>query len=95
MKIREQKATSEFRRCVRRVARRGWDLSRLVAVIDKLAADAPPSSLFRDHPLSGQFVGKRECHVTSVTDDWVLVYQKVGATDLYLYATGTHSDVFG
>ena len=41
------------------------------------------------------FFGKRECHVTSITDSWVLVYHKSDDNRLYLHGTGTHADVFG
>ena len=63
--------------------------------MEKLRDDAPPTELFKDHPLSGNFIGKRECHVTSITDNWVLVYHKTDDNRLYLHGTGTHADVFG
>ncbi|MBR5548766.1 MAG: type II toxin-antitoxin system YafQ family toxin [Kiritimatiellae bacterium] len=87
--------TSAFKRCFKLLERRHWDLTKLGNVILKLANDAPASELFKDHPLSGNFVGKRECHVTSITDNWILVYHKTDNNELYLHATGTHSDVFG
>jgi len=87
--------TSEFKRCVKLLDRRQWDLAPLWAVIAKLANDAPSEQLFRDHPLAGPFSGKRECHVTSISDNWVLVYHKTGDNSLYLHGTGTHADVFG
>ena len=93
--MRAKVPTSEFKRCVKLLNRRHWDLSPLIQVIDKLAIDVPSSELFKDHPLTGNFAGKRECHVTSVTDNWVLVYHKTGADTLVLHATGTHANVFG
>lgn len=92
--MREIVKTSEFKRCVKLLNRRHWDLSLLASLIDKLAVDVPSESLFKDHPLSGPFVGKRECHVTSITDNWILVYHKTDTNRLYLHSTGTHSDVF-
>jgi mRNA interferase YafQ len=44
----------------------------------------------RDHPLSGNWIGHRECHIAP---DWLLIY-KVDAEGLYLVRTGTHSDLF-
>ena len=87
--------TSEFKRCVKLLARRRWDLTPLVKTMDMLAADVPSSELYKDHPLSGRFAGKRECHVTNITDNWVLVYHKTDDNRLYLHGTGTHADVFG
>ena len=87
--------TSLFKRCFKLLERRHWDLGKLATVITKLANDAPATELFKDHPLSGRFSGMRECHVTSITDDWVLVYHKTNTNRLYLHATGMHSDIFG
>ncbi len=93
--MRQINRTSEFKRCFKLLVRRRWNLEPLAAVILKLANDTPAEQLFKDHPLSGRFVGKRECHVTSITDNWVLVYHKTDDNRLYLHATGTHADVFG
>ena len=86
--------TSNFKRCFKRLLKRHWDLLPLADVIRKLASDVPSDQLFKDHPLAGKFVNKRECHVTSVTDDGGVVYHKEG-DELHLHATGTHLDVFG
>ena len=58
-----------------------------------LAMDEPLPPKYKDHSLSGEFVGCRECHIQP---DWLLVYQKEGQ-DLYLILvrTGSHSDIFG
>ena len=46
----------------------------------------------RDHALTGEFKGFRECHITP---DWLLVYRKFESTlILSLLRTGTHSDLF-
>ena len=93
--MRQINRTSEFKRCFKLLERRHWDLTPLADVIQKLANDVPVGQLFKDHQLSGNFVGKRECHVTSITDNWVLVYHKTDDNRLYLHGTGTHADVFG
>jgi mRNA interferase YafQ len=57
-----------------------------------LAAGEPLPAKNKDHPLSGDYAGCRECHITP---DWLLIYE---TTDkelvLYLLRTGTHSDLF-
>ena len=45
----------------------------------------------RDHPLSGDFVHYRECHIEP---DWLLVY-KMTPAEVYFVRTGSHSDLFG
>ena len=47
----------------------------------------------KDQPLSGDWVGHRECHIQP---DWLLVYRYDNdVLVLTLSRTGTHSDLFG
>jgi len=67
-------------------------MSLITEVIKKLAAGEPLPERNKDHPLSGDYAGCRECHVTP---DWLLIYEIVDETlMLYLTMTGTHSDLF-
>ena len=86
------KPTTKFQRDLKRVQKRGYDISLLTAIIKKLAAGEQLPEKNRDHELSGNFAGCRECHVTP---DWLLVYE-IADKDLILYLTrtGTHSDLF-
>jgi len=86
------KPTSKFKKDLKRVQRRGYDIGLLTAVIEKLAAGEALDSSFSDHPLKGVYAGCRECHVTP---DWLLIYKISGKTlFLFLTRTGTHSDLF-
>ena len=61
-------------------------------VVDKLAAGESLDEKYRDHPLLGDYVGMRECHITP---DWLLIYQvRENEVVLFLSRTGTHSDLF-
>ncbi len=61
-------------------------------VIKKLANGEELPARNRDHVLSGDYAGLRECHVTP---DWLLVYEiDDESIILYLTRTGTHSDLF-
>lgn len=84
--------TTKFQRDLKRVQKRGYDISLLTAIIKKLAAGEQLPEKHRDHELSGNFAGCRECHVTP---DWLLIYE-IADKDLILYLTrtGTHSDLF-
>ncbi len=44
----------------------------------------------KDHALSGEWSGHRECHIES---DWLLIY-KVGQRTITFERTGTHADLF-
>lgn len=49
--------------------------------------------LNRDHALTGNWSGHRECHIQP---DWLLVYRiEDDVLVLTLARTGTHSDLFG
>lgn len=86
------KPTSKFQKDLKRIQKRGFDLSLLTAVIKKLAAGEPLPEKNRDHLLSGNFSGCRECHIAP---DWLLIYELDGENlFLYLTRTGTHSDLF-
>ncbi len=58
----------------------------------KLAAQLPLPDKNRDHALTGDYIGFRECHIRP---DWLLVY-RVDGEDLilFLFRTGTHTDLF-
>ena len=47
---------------------------------------------YRDHNLSGNYAGCRECHITP---DWLLIYEiQNDELILCLTRTGSHSDLF-
>ena len=55
-----------------------------------LINDEPLPERFRDHPLSGEWVGFRDCHVKP---DLVLIYEKPDAEILRLVRLGSHSEL--
>jgi len=86
------KPTSVFRKDLKRIQRRGYDIGLLSEVIEKLAAGETLDAVFNDHPLRGKYVDCRECHITP---DWLLIYKFSGSTlFLFLTRTGTHADLF-
>ena len=81
-----------FKKDYKRIIRRGYDVRLLEKVITTLAEQEPLPEVYRDHSLSGDYIGCRECHITS---DWLLIYAiKNDELVLYLTRTGTHSDLF-
>ena len=83
--------TSKFQKDLKRVKKRGYDIDLLTDIIKKLAAGEPLPAKNKDHDLSGDYVGCRECHITP---DWLLIY-RIDRYALYLDRTGTHADLFG
>ncbi|WP_071133056.1 type II toxin-antitoxin system YafQ family toxin [Alterileibacterium massiliense] len=86
------KPTSKFQKDLKKISKRGYDLSLLKNVINILAREEELPAKYKDHPLKGNFVNCRECHITP---DWLLIYEKT-EDELYLYLTrtGTHSDLY-
>ena len=84
--------TKKFQKDLKRVQRRGYDLSLLTEILKKLANGESLPEKNRDHLLTGNFSGCRGCHITP---DWLLVYE-IYEEELLLYLTrtGTHSDLF-
>jgi mRNA interferase YafQ len=86
------KTTSRFRKDYKLAQKRGLDLSLLGTVIDTLLAEKPLDPKYKDHSLTGDYSGFRECHILP---DWLLIYS-IHQELLILTAsrTGTHSDLF-
>lgn len=84
--------TGRFKKDLKSVIKRGYNIDLLGVVVDTLAAGQELPAKYRDHVLIGNYKGCRECHITS---DWLLIYEIDGdELILYLTRTGTHSDLF-
>ena len=64
--------SAKFRRDYKRIQKQGKDVRRLRAVVDTLAAEKPLERKYKDHAMSGDFIGHRECHIEP---DWLLIYK--------------------
>ena len=86
------KPTTQFKRDLKTIQKRGYNLKQLTDIIQLLADGQKLPLKNRDHALSGNYFHCRECHITP---DWLLIYEIV-EKDLLLYLTrtGTHSDLF-
>jgi mRNA interferase YafQ len=88
--MRSLSRTSQFKKDVKKVEKRGKDLRKLRAVLDLLIDAKPLPDSLRDHALQGEFKGSRDLHIEP---DWLLIYT-VEQNHLRLERTGTHSDLF-
>lgn len=64
----------------------------LVPVLMDLASDQALAPRYRDHELTGDWAGYRECHLKP---DLLLIYRKIGEDLLTLARLGSHSELFG
>lgn len=84
--------SNQFRKDLKLAAKRGYDINKIKEIIARLANGEVLEAKFRDHLLTGDYGGFRECHIQP---DWLLVYQiHNGRLILFLARTGTHSDLF-
>ena len=97
------KVTGKYTKSVKRMAKRGYDISQLDTIVGILSSRNLTSDeihKYRDHPLSGKYSGYRDIHIGGSSSDWVLIYKIEGSsviledTVLILKDTGTHSDLF-
>ena len=88
--MRTIRRTSQFKKDVKRMGKRGKKFGEFKEVISKLATGKKLDAKYRDHLLVGQYKGSRECHIEP---DWLLIYE-LTEIELVLVRTGTHSDLF-
>lgn len=86
------KPTTQFRKDYKRSMKRGMKIELLDQIIASLAMGEPLPEKNRDHELSGDWIGHRECHIQP---DWLLIYRiEDDVLVLTLVRNGTHSDLF-
>ncbi|MBS3969455.1 MAG: type II toxin-antitoxin system YafQ family toxin [Clostridia bacterium] len=86
------KPTNRFRKDYKLMEKRNLEMSLLDEIIAKLAQGIPLPESNRDHELTGNYAGHRECHIQP---DWLLIYRiENDVLVLALTRTGTHSDLF-
>lgn len=83
--------TAQFRKDYKLAKKRGLKMEALAEVVTLLAKGEALPEKNRDHSLSGNWIGHRECHVLP---DWLLIYRiEENVLVLTLTRTGTHSDL--
>jgi len=82
--------SSQFKKSLKRMVRRGKDIAKLTKVVLLLAEGTPLPPEYKDHPLTGNHIGLRDCHIEN---DWVLLYYyEADNLILVLSDTGSHAD---
>lgn len=85
--------TTQFKRDYKLAMKRHLRIDLLDDVIRMLSRGELLPEKYRDHALTGNWIGYRECHLLP---DWLLVYRiEDDILVLTLVRTGTHSDLFG
>ena len=88
----EVQFTNQFKRDLKLAKKQNKDLDKLFDVIDILANGGTLDEKYRDHDLSGNYKGTREC---LIEPDWLLIYEiREDVLVLMLYRLGTHAELF-
>jgi mRNA interferase YafQ len=85
------RTTKQFERDLKTATKRGKNLDKLWAVVERLMKGEPLAVRHRPHRLSGNWSPCWECHIEP---DWLLIWYQT-EEELVLAASGTHSDLFG
>ena len=86
------KFTNQFKKDLKLAKKQNKDLDKLFEIVNILADGGTLDARYRDHDLSGNYKGTRECHIEP---DWLLVYEiRNEVLVLMLYRLGTHSELF-
>lgn len=87
----EVQITTKFKKDYKTVIKRGYKEELLIEVIDTLRRGESLPASNKDHALTGNWVGYRECHIQP---DWLLIYKIYeDKLILSLTRTGSHSDL--
>ena len=85
--------TTQFKKDYKSALKRHLNIDLLDDIIRALSRGEALPEKNKDHPLSGDWTGHRECHIQP---DWLVIYRiEDDVLVLTLARTGTHSDLFG
>ena len=86
------KFTGQFKKELKLAKKQGKDINKLFKIVDILAEKKVLDIKYKDHALTGNYEGYRECHIKP---DWLLIYYiENDILTLTLVDTGSHSDLF-
>ena len=84
--------TNSCKKDIKRASKQGKNINLLFEVVDRLSEGETLEPKFKDHKLSGNYEGKRECHIEP---DFLLIYEICKEEIvLYLVRVGSHTDLF-
>ena len=84
--------TNRCKKDIQKAKKQGKDIDLLFKVIDDLSEGKALDPKYKDHKLTGDYDGKRECHIEP---DFLLIYEiNQKAIVLYLIRVGSHSELF-
>jgi len=84
--------SNQFKKDYKLIKKRGYNIEKLKEVINLLVQDKRLPVKYREHYLTGNYKGFKECHIGP---DWLLIYKTENELlTLTVLRTGSHSDLF-
>ncbi len=80
-----------FRRDFKKVKNGHFNEQDFKAAVRHLRRGEPLPETFRDHPLTGNYIGRRDCHIRP---GLILIY-KIDGDTVTLERIGNHAQLFG
>ena len=88
----EVRFAGQFKKDLKLAKKQGKDMSKLLEIVERLANGETLEQKYRDHALTGNYQGCRECHIEP---DWLLIYEIFDdVLVLLLNRVGNHSELF-
>lgn len=85
-------SSNQFKKDIKLAIKRNFDIKELENVVDTLANEKVLDKEYKAHELKGTYSGFMECHIKP---NWLLIYRiEDRELELFLFRTGTHSDLF-
>jgi len=89
----ELRWATQFKRDIKTAKKRGKDMRKFKKINETLLFEKPLPLKNKDHFLSGNWHGCRECHIEP---DWLLIYRILSEQGVLEYVRmGSHADLFG
>ena len=84
--------TSKFKKDLKKAKSQGKNIKKLYDIIEKLSSGETLDLKYKNHILSGKYLGCNECHIEP---DWLFIYNII-EDKLVVIALriGSHSDLF-
>ena len=84
--------TNQFVKDYKKSIKSGKDRNKIDSLMCKLTNQEPLEPKHKEHILTGNYKGHKECHITP---DWLLIYKLDIENNLITFVrTGTHSELF-
>ena len=80
----------KFQKDLKKIKKQGKNLNKIQNILNSLVNQGSIDRKYLDHPLKGEYVDCRECHIEP---DWLLIYF-IEKDVITFIRTGSHAELF-